>query len=145
MVVLLEHTPQWAALEPTAPQPVWEHQPPKDIADWAVFVHAAARRYLGRVAAWQVEPSLDLAEFRGTTADYQEMLHVVRQETQHVRFARARRGRVAERGRSAVHEGDAGRAGGDFDAFMLYPRGRTPTELTPTVLLEALGAIRTRW
>jgi len=144
VVVLLEHTPQWAALEPAAPQPVWEHQPPKDIAAWAVFVHVAARRYLGRVSAWQVERSLDLVDFRGTTADYREMLHVVRQETQHS-DSRALVVAASPGGVDLPYtKVMLAAAGGDFDALMLYPRGRTPAELTPTVLLEALGAIRTR-
>ena len=139
LLVLLEHMPQWAALEPTAPQAVWLHQPPKEIADWALFVHAIVHRYLGRVSAWQVEPSLDLVDFRGTTADYREMLHVVRQESQH-----------ADSQALVVAASPGGldlpytktmltAAGGDFDAMMLYPHGRRPAEL-----LEALGIMRTR-
>jgi len=139
LVLLLEHTPQWAALEPTAPQPVWEHQPPKDLADWAAFVRAVARRYEGRVAAWQVESSRDLAEFRGTTLDYQAMLHVVRQESQRV-DSRALVVAASPSGLDLPYTKEMlARAGTDFDAIMLYPRGRRPEEL-----LEALGAIRTR-
>ena len=137
LVLVLARTPQWAALEPTAPQPVWNRQPPKNMADWVAFVRAAAQRYRGSVAAWQVEPSLDLAEFRGTTQDYRTMLHAVRQEV-----------RRADPNALVAAASPSGldlpylklmltQAGGDLDAIVLYPNGRAPAQL-----LEALGTAR---
>jgi hypothetical protein len=139
VVLLLERSPQWAAMTPDAPAPVWRHQPPRQVSDWAAFVAAAAQRYRGRVAAWQVEPSLDLADFRGTTRDYEEMLHAVRVTV----------GRV-DPGALVVAAAPGGldlpymqmmlrTDGNDFDAIMLYPRGRQPGEV-----LRALGTVRAR-
>ncbi len=139
VVLLLQGTPRWAAMTPDAPASVWSRQPPQRLADWAAFVTSITLRYGSRVAAWQVEPSLDLADFRGTAQDYVAMLHVVR--------TAARR---ANPGALVVAASPGGfdlpymqtmltKNGGDFDAIMLYPRGRRPDEA-----LEALSTIHAR-
>lgn len=139
VVAVLRNTPRWAAPEPDAPPLVWRHQPPRRTADWAAFVGAAAARYCGRVAAWQVEPSLDLPVYRGTSEDYREMLHAAREAV-----------RRADPSARLVAASPAGidlpfvkamlaRAGGDFDAIVLSPRGRTPEDV-----LEALAVLRAR-
>ncbi|HYM71240.1 MAG TPA: hypothetical protein VEZ44_16715, partial [bacterium] len=139
VVVLLEHVPQWAAMTPDAPPLVWSHQPPKRVADWKAFVAAAAQRYHGRVAAWQVEPSLDLADFRGTTREYQEMLHAVRvavgQADPNALVVAASPGGLDLPYVQAMLQKD----GNDFDAIMFYPRGRQPAEV-----LRALSMVRAR-
>jgi hypothetical protein len=139
VVLLLQGTPRWAAMTPDAPASVWSRQPPQRVADWAAFVTSITQRYGSRVAAWQVEPSLDLADFRGTTQDYVAMLHVVRTAVTR-----------ADPGALVVAASPGGfdlpyvqmmltRNGGDFDAIMLYPRGRRPAEA-----LQALSTIHTR-
>ncbi|HLJ62003.1 MAG TPA: hypothetical protein VKZ50_19930 [bacterium] len=139
VVVLLEHVPQWAAMTPDAPPFVWSHQPPKRVADWSGFVAAAAQRYHGRVAAWQVEPSLDLADFRGTTRDYQEMLHAVRVAAGHA-DPNALVVAAAPGGLDLPYvQAMLRKDGNDFDAIMLYPRGRQPADV-----LRALSTIRAR-
>jgi len=139
VVLLLERTPQWAALTPSAPAAVWSHQPPKRVVDWIAFVRAIASRYRGRVAAWQVEPSLDLVDFRGTTPDYLAMLHAVRVE---VRRADPRAAVIAASpgGFDLPYvKAMLAREGAEFDGLMLYPRGRDSAQA-----LEALTTIRTR-
>lgn len=139
VVVMLENTPRWAALTPDAPPLVWSHQPPKHLAHWTAFVKAAATRYRGRVAAWQIEPSLDLTAFRGTSTDYREMLHAARGAVRAV-DPEALVVAASPGGLDLPYlKAMVSRAADDFDAVMLYPRGRTPEEL-----LEALGVIRSR-
>ncbi len=139
IVVLLQNTPKWAALTPDTPAVVWSHQPPRRIADWTAFVSAVVTRYRGRVGAWQVEPSLDLAVYRGTNADYRDLLHAARVAV-----------RRADPKALVVAASPGGldlsflktmrtRAGDDFDAVMLFPRGRSAADL-----LEALSVIRSR-
>jgi len=139
VLVMVQTTPRWAAPEPSAPPSVWRHQPPQRLGDWQAFVAAAATRYRGRVAAWQIEPALDLAMFRGTSEDYRQMLHAARDA---VRRA-DRAAWVVAASPSGIDlafiKALLGRAGDDFDALMLYPRGRTPGDV-----LEALGVIRAR-
>jgi hypothetical protein len=139
VAVLIKDTPRWAAPEPTAPESVWRHQPPRRIADWTAFVAAAAERYRGKVSAWQIEPAIGLSTYRGTPEDYRAMLHVAREE---VRRADPRALLVAASPSGidlpfikAMLASDSD----DFDAIMLYPQGRTPEDV-----LEALGAIRSR-
>src|SRR5262249_46055150 len=137
--VMLVRTPQWAAFEPTAPRDVWNHQPPKAIGDWAAFVHQVVARYGTKVTAYQVQTSLDLAEFRGSTKDYRAMLHAMRTEVQRTN-PRALGAGGAPAGldlpyvKTMVTE-----AASDFDAMVLYPSGRGPGEL-----LWALAMIHTR-
>ncbi|HEV2283869.1 MAG TPA: hypothetical protein VGX75_15905 [bacterium] len=139
VLVTIQRTPKWAALTPDAAAPVWSHEPPKSIADWSGFVRAIAGRYRGKVAAWQVEPPIEFATFRGTTRDYLDMLHAARTEIRQV-------------DRSALVVASTsvgldlpfmkllfGRAGDDFDAVIVHPRGRTAADL-----LEALGTLRNR-
>jgi hypothetical protein len=91
------------------------------------------------VAAYQIEPQLELTTFRGTTRDYLDMLHAARVEV-----------RRADRNVLVVASAPAGldlpfakllfaRAADDFDALMLYPRGQTPGQV-----LEALSTLRSR-
>jgi hypothetical protein len=139
VLIVLQNTPRWAALTPDTPPSVWSHQPPRQPADWTAFVTAAASRYRDRVAAWQIEPSLDLSTFRGTALDYQEMLHaarraVRRENPQALIVAASPPGLDL-----AYTKAMLSHAGADFDALMLYPKGRTPEDL-----LEALGVIRSR-
>jgi hypothetical protein len=139
VVAVVVNTPKWAALTPEAPETVWRHQPPRDLAVWQAFIEAAASRYRGRVAAWQVEPVLDFAVFRGTALDYLAMLHAAR--------ASARRGDPQAGIVAASPPGlDLAyikamfmRAADDFDALMLSPRGRAPEGV-----LEALATMRAR-
>jgi len=139
IVVLLEGTPRWAAMNPDAPASVWSRQPPQRLEDWTAFVTSVTERYRARVTAWQVEPSLDLSDFRGTTRDYAAMLHVVRVAAAH-----------ADPGALVVAVSPGGldlpyvqamltKDGTDFDALLLYPRGRRPAEV-----LEALSTIHAR-
>jgi hypothetical protein len=139
LLITIQRTPKWAALTPDAAETVWSHEPPQSIADWSTFVHTMAARYRGRVAAWQVEPPLEFATYRGTTHDYFEMLHAARVEI-----------RQADPQALVAAATPAGldlpfikllytRAAGDFDAMVIYPRGRTAADL-----LEALSALRDR-
>jgi hypothetical protein len=139
LLVTIQQTPKWAALTPNAAEAVWSHQPPRSIADWTAFARAIVARYRGRVAAWQIEPELELTTFRGTTRDYLDMLHAARAEI-----------RRADSDALVVASAPAGldlpfvkllfgRAGDDFDALMLYPRGQTSGEL-----LEALTTLHGR-
>lgn len=139
ILVTIQRTPKWAALTPNAAEPVWSHEPPKSLADWSAFVRAIAGRYRGRVAAWQIEPPIEFATFRGTARDYLDMLHAARTEI-----------RQADRNALVAASTSVGldlpfmkllfgRAGGDFDAIVVHPRGRTAADL-----LEALGTLRTR-
>jgi len=139
IVLLLEHTPQWAALTPNSPAGVWSHQPPKRDVDWIAFVRAIASRYRGRVAAWQVEPSLDLVDFRGTTPDYLAMLRTVRVEAKRA-DPRAAVIAASPGGFDLPYvKAMLAREGAEFDVLMLYPRGRTAAQA-----LEALTTIRAR-
>jgi len=138
LVVVIVNTPKWAALTPQAEEQVWRHQPP-ELKGWQAFVAAAASRYRGRVAAWQPEPVLDFSVFRGTTVDYLGMLHAARLA---VRRADPRALIVAASPpgldlayTKQLHD----RAGDDFDALVVWPKGRTPEDV-----LEALGTMHDR-
>jgi hypothetical protein len=139
IVLVLMNTPKWAALDQDAPETVWRHQPPRNIADWQHFVGAAATRYRGRVFAWQVEPLVDFAAFRGTFRDYVAMLHAarlaIRQGDPQALVAAASSPGLDLSYVKALF----GPPADDFDALILSPRGRTPEEL-----LEALAVIRDR-
>jgi len=139
VLVTIQRTPKWAALTPDTPEPVWSHEPPQSIGEWSAFVRAVATRYRGRVAAWQVEPPLEFATYRGTTRDYLDMLHAARIEI-----------RQADHTALVVASTPVGldlpfmkllfdRAGDDFDALMISPRGRSAADL-----LEALSVLRSR-
>ena len=139
ILVTVQRMPRWAALTPDAAAAVWSHEPPRSIADWSSFVRAIAERYRGRVAAWQIEPDLEFATFRGTTRDYLDMLHAARLAV-----------RQADRNALVVASTPPaidlpfmkllfGRAGDDFDVLMIYPRGRTAGDV-----VEALGTLRAR-
>ncbi|HKX19880.1 MAG TPA: hypothetical protein VJT33_17900 [bacterium] len=139
LLVTIQRTPKWAALTPDAPEPVWSHQPIRAIGDWATFVRAVASRYRGRVGAWQIQPPLEITTFRGTTRDYLELLHAARLAI-----------RETDRDAAIVASTPAGldlpflkllftQTREDFDAVVLYPRGRTPAEV-----LEALSTLRAR-
>lgn len=139
VVVVLANTPKWAALDPAAPEAVWRHQPPRNLSDWQRFVATAAGRYRGRVAAWQIEPALDLALFRGTVRDYLDMLHAARlairqADPQALVVAASPPGLDLSYIKSVL-----ARSAEDFDVLMLFPKGRTPEDV-----LEALTAIRAR-
>jgi hypothetical protein len=139
LLITIQRTPKWAALTPDAAEPIWSHEPPQSIADWSTFVRAIAGRYHGRVAAWQIEPPLEFSMYRGTTHDYLDMLHAARVEI--------RRADPEALVAAATPVGlDLpfikllyARAAGDFDALVLYPRGRTPGDL-----VEALSTLRDR-
>jgi hypothetical protein len=139
ILVTIQRTPKWAALTPNAAEPVWSHQPPQSIADWSVFMRAIATRYRGKVAAWQVESPLEFATYRGTTRDYLDMLHAARVEIRQV----DRNALVAASTPVGLDLPFMkllfGRAGDDFDALVVHPRGRTAGDL-----LEALGTLRRR-
>ena len=139
MLVTIQRMPRWAALTPDADKAVWSHEPPRSLADWSAFVRAIAERYHGRVAAWQIEPDLEFATFRGTTRDYLDMLHAARLAV-----------RQADRNALIVASTPPAidlpfmkllfdRAAADFDAVMIYPRGRTAGDV-----VEALGTLRSR-
>jgi len=139
VVVVFLHTPKWAALTADAPQEVWQRQPPRDLKDWQAFVAAAGKRYRGRIAAWQVEPSLHFSVYRGTVQDYFGMLHAARLAI-----------RGADPQALVVAAAPAGldlayvkmllaHAGPDFDALLIFPNGRSPEGV-----LEALSVIRAR-
>jgi hypothetical protein len=138
IVLILTHTPKWAALDQTAPESVWRHQPPRNVADWQRFVDAAAARYRGRIAAWQVQRLIDFVEFRGTFQDYIEILHAARLA---VRQADPQALVVAASapGLDLSYVKALFGHSGDFDALMLAPRGRTAEQV-----LEALAVIRSR-
>lgn len=139
VVVMMAGTPRWAALTPQAPPEVWRHQPPRSIGAWASFVAALVSRYRSRISAWLVEPSLDLADFRGTTADYLQMLRVVR-GTVREKDPGALVVAAAPPGLDLPYLGMlARRAGSEFDAVLLWPKDRTPEDV-----LEALSVIRAR-
>ncbi len=80
-IVVLAHTPRWASIgsgaDLTRPE-VYSRQPPRDVRDWERFVGAAAERYRGRVAAWQVWTQLGLPHFRGTGSEYLGLLRAAR-------------------------------------------------------------------
>jgi hypothetical protein len=138
-VVMLANTPKWAALDPQASEDIWKHQAPRDLSDWQRFVAAAAARYRGRVAAWQVEPALDLAVFRGTVPDYLAMLHAARLALR-AGDPQAAIAAASPPGLDLVYIKTMWlRAPLDFDALMLTPRGRSAEDL-----LEALITARTR-
>jgi len=103
------------------------------------LVAAAGARYRGRVAAWQIEPALDLAVFRGTVPDYLSMLHTARlalrtADPQALVVATCPPGLDLAYVKSAI-----ARAGEDFDALVLLPRGKSAEET-----VEALTTIRSR-
>lgn len=138
-VLVIMNTPKWAALDSDAPEAVWRHQPPRNVADWQRFVAAAAGRYRGKVSAWQIEPVIDLAAFRGTFRDYVEMLHAARlairqADPQALVVAASPPGLDLTYVKTIL-----GRPAGDFDALMLSPRGRTPEDV-----LEGLTAVQGR-
>ena len=139
ILVTIQRTPKWAALTPNAAEPVWSHEPPKSVADWSAFVRALAGRYRGRVAAWQIEPPIEFATFRGTTRDYLDMLHAARVEIRQVDRAALVVASTSVGIDLPFMKLLFGRAGADFDAIVIHPRGRTAADL-----LEALGTLRTR-
>ncbi|HKV44665.1 MAG TPA: hypothetical protein VJT32_08330, partial [bacterium] len=138
LVVVIENTPKWAALTPQAAEEVWRHQPP-ELKGWQAFIAAAASRYRGRVAAWQPEPVLDFAVFRGTIVDYLGMLHAarlaVRQADPHALIVAA-----SPPGLDLAYTKQLlTRAGDDFDVLTVWPKGRSPEDV-----LEALGTMHDR-
>jgi hypothetical protein len=139
LVITIQRTPRWAALTPDAAEPVWSHEPPQSIADWSSFIRAIASRYRGRVAAWQIEPPLEFSTYRGTTNDYLDMLHAARMEIRQtdprVLVAAATPAGLDLPFIKLLYS----RAGDDFDAVVIYPRGRTAADL-----LEALSTLRDR-
>ena len=139
LVAVLVNTPRWAALTPDAPESAWRHQPPRNLADWDAFVQAAASRYRSLVAAWQIEPALDFAMYRGTLEDYVGMLHAARSavrraDPQALVIAASPSGLDLSYTKTIL-----ARAGEDFDALVLTPQREAPENV-----LEALTVIRTR-
>jgi Beta-galactosidase len=139
VVLVLLNTPRWAALDQDTPETIWRHQPPRDLADWQRFVAEAAARYRGRVAGWQIISALDFAIFRGTVSDYLGMLRTARLA---IRLADPNALVVAASPRGldlSYIKAMLVRPADDFDALMLFTKGRAPEEV-----IEGLAAIRSR-
>ncbi len=139
VLLAIANTPRWATLTPDAPEEVWRHEPPRHLAAWTAFLGALVARYRAHVAAWLVEPSLAMADFRGTTADYMGLLRSARQEVRRLSpgalvVAAAPPGLDLPYLATLVR-----RAGSDFDAVLLWPRDRSPGDV-----MEALSVARSR-
>ncbi len=67
------------------------HYPPKDVADFARFVRQCVARYQHRVKVWEVWNEPNIGFFRGSAADYAEMVKAAaiaaRQEGRDCRIA----------------------------------------------------------
>jgi hypothetical protein len=131
-VIVLAHTPRWASVGSgvdLARPEIYSRQPPRDIRDWERFVGAAAERYRGRVAAWQVWTQLGLPHFRGTGSEYLGLLRAARARLRAVDPASG----VAMATPAGIDLGFILRvaqdAPGAFDAIVLAPHGFAPEHL----------------
>jgi hypothetical protein len=139
-VVVLAHTPSWASVGTGADRTraeIYSRQPPREVADWERFVAAAAARYRGRVAEWQVWTQIGLPQFRGTGTEY---LALLRAASGRLRAADPS-ARVALAAPGGMDLGFITRAIQDasavFDAVALSPQGFAPeTLLRPLAVLD---------
>lgn len=141
-VLVLAHTPAWATVgtgaELTRPE-IYSRQPPRDVREWERFVGAAAERFRGRVADWQVWTQIGLPHFRGTGTEYLTLLRAAR--------TRLRAADASARVAMATPVGVdllfitrmAQDAGVLFDAVSLVPAG-----FAPEALLRPLAVLRQR-
>jgi hypothetical protein len=72
LLPIFGYTPRWASRAPGDPE--FQFHPPKDVAKFARFVRRCVARYKHRVKVWEVwnEPNIDF--FRGSAAEYAEMV-----------------------------------------------------------------------
>ena len=64
--LVLGLTPQWAAQNPEAGDPLWgagSASPPANIEDWKTYVRAVANRYGGRIAGYELWNEANLSTF----------------------------------------------------------------------------------
>jgi hypothetical protein len=87
LLMTLGMTPLWAAKNPDAPSPyggVWSSSPPRDIADWEIFIRNIADRnervYGGAIRYWEIwnEPDSYLAGYEFYTGSVEELIEMAR-------------------------------------------------------------------
>lgn len=76
VLYVFAYTPTWASARPDEPH--WTGKgaraEPRDIEDWKNFVRAVARRYRGRISAYEVWNEPNAGFFTGTVAAYVRLL-----------------------------------------------------------------------
>jgi hypothetical protein len=131
-VIVVSYTPRWASIgsgaELTRPE-IYSRQPPRDVREWERFVGAAAERYRGRVAEWQMWTQLGLPLFRGTGSEYLALLQAARARIRAV-DPNARVAMATPTGVDLTFLLRAAQdAPGAFDAVALAPQGFAPEAL----------------
>lgn len=65
VLLTLGQTPKWAALQPNAHSPYGNgaSSAPRSMGDWRNYVETLARRYKGRIQAWEVWNEIDVKHF----------------------------------------------------------------------------------
>ena len=72
LLPIFGYTPKWASKQPDAKDAQW--YPPRDVRTFSRFVYKCVNRYKHRVKVWEVwnEPNIEF--FRGSTAEYAELV-----------------------------------------------------------------------
>ncbi|MCD6350746.1 MAG: hypothetical protein J7M26_01395, partial [Armatimonadetes bacterium] len=89
VLYVLAYTPTWASARPKESHYTGggARAEPKDINDWRNFVRRVARRYRGRIAAYEVWNEPNAGFFTGTVEAYEKLLEsayeVIKQEDPH--------------------------------------------------------------
>ena len=72
LLPIFGYTPQWASRRPADKE--FQSYPPRDVACFSRFVHQCVARYKQRVKVWEVWNEPDISFFRGSVAEYAEMV-----------------------------------------------------------------------
>jgi hypothetical protein len=82
LLLTLGLTPTWASARPQEKSAYWpgNSAPPRDLADWRHYVTEVARRYQGRIAAYEIWNEPDLKQT--WTGSVQQMVDLAREASQ---------------------------------------------------------------
>lgn len=78
VLLTLGQTPQWAASQPDAGSPYGKgaSSPPRSMDDWRNYVETLARRYKGRIQAWEIWNEVNVKHFY--SGDYAQLAEMER-------------------------------------------------------------------
>ena len=85
LLLTLGLTPKWASARPNEKSAYWggNAAPPRDVGDWQRYVGAVARRYKGRIAAYEIWNEPDLKQT--WTGSVQQMVELTREASRAIR------------------------------------------------------------
>ena len=89
LLPIFGYTPKWASSKPDDPD--FQFYPPREVASFSRFMRQCVRRYQKRVQVWEVWNEPNIGFFRGSAAEYAEMVKAAamaaRQEDPNCRIA----------------------------------------------------------